>query len=123
MEIFYFLVNHLNPIVPYFIHIYCAFSFIIAGVLSIGDSKNVLDKVTILRRMNKRLFLVSVFLGYEASRCENLPYLVEQAQMADGLRMFLSVVVPCKKCCNSAHPGLLRPTVIVTDIPEPAPWP
>lgn len=92
MEIFYFLVNHLNPIVPYFIHIYCAFSFIIAGVLSIGDSKNVLDKVTILRRMNKRLFLVSVFLGYEASRFENLPYLVEQAQMAGGLRICFLVL-------------------------------
>lgn len=92
MEIFYFLVNHLNPIVPYFIHIYCAFSFIIAGVLSIGDSKNVLEKVTILRRMNKRLFLVSVFLGYKASRCENLPYLVEQAQVRGGLRICFSVL-------------------------------
>lgn len=88
-------------------------------MLSIGDSKNVLNKVTILRRLNKRLFLVSVFLGYEASRYENLPYLVEQAQEAGGLRMFLSVVVPC----NPALPGLLRPSAIVTDIPEPALWP
>lgn len=36
-----------------------------------------------------------------------------------SVNSFLSVVVPC----NSAHPGLLRPTVIVTDIPEPALWP